>query len=435
MARKSRKRKTRREGPHIFWRRGRAYADLRAYADVGGGKVALAEPGGTWGTTDPDVAQVLFATRLAELEAKRKGRVGVPIQRTTTLAELVEYHLATKEKAGKTSDSHLADLATRLRVAIEYFGAERDPRTIEADEVREWSDKLADGGRRRPGTVRHYLMALQGLYRRAIEGNYVAPNYNPVAALVEKPSITRTSEARFYTVPEAALILEGARILDEREAGHVGDEGNRATAAPGLYPLVATLLLTGGRWSEVRGLDVDDVSFDRKLVRFRPNAHRGLKTSTSKRTVPLWPQLEEILRAWLFGGAQPRTSGLLFPSLTGGMVGDIRKSLDAIGALIGLEAEEVRTRPMRHTYCSARLQTVERIVRPGRDPSDPNAWDYVEVTRDRVAREMGHGGTKLVERVYGHAPRTPNRSEVVEYCVANHRDELGERLRALELAR
>jgi hypothetical protein len=34
-------------GPTIYWRNGRAYADLRAYQDVGGGREALAPRGGT----------------------------------------------------------------------------------------------------------------------------------------------------------------------------------------------------------------------------------------------------------------------------------------------------------------------------------------------------------------------------------------------------
>jgi len=175
-------------------------------------------------------------------------------------------------------------------------------------------------------------------------------------------------------------------------------------------------------------LDVEDLSFDRGLVRFRPNAHRGLKTRTSVRDVPLWPQLRDILQAWVFGGDAPRTSGLLFAALHGGMVGDLRKSLNEIGEMCGLEAGEVRTRRFRHTYCSARLQTVERILRPGRDARDEDSWDYVEVPRDRVAREMGHGGTELVARIYGHAPRLPYRADVVEYRVEKHAKELGGRL-------
>ena len=66
---------------------------------------------------------------------------------------------------------------------------------------------------------------------------------------------------------------------------------------------------------------MEDVSFDRGIIRFRPNEHRGLKTQTSQRTVPLWPQLRDILQRWLFARATPRTSGLLFPApVSGGVI-------------------------------------------------------------------------------------------------------------------
>ena len=97
-----------------------------------------------------------------------------------------------------------------------------------------------------------------------------------------------------------------------------------------------------------------------------------------------------------------------------------------------MEPGEVRTRRFRHTYCSARLQTVQRILRPGREPSDPDGWEYVEVSRFTVQKEMGHGGAQLVDRVYGHAQRTPHRSDVVEYRAEKHREELGDRLRSLQ---
>lgn len=64
------------------------------------------------------------------------------------------------------------------------------------------------------------------------------------------------------------------------------------------YPLIAAFLLTGGRQKEVLGLRLQDVSTDRNTVTFRPNEfHEGgrLKTRTSPRTVPLWPQLREAL--------------------------------------------------------------------------------------------------------------------------------------------
>ena len=412
------------EGPHIFWRNRRAYADLRAYEDVGGKKEALATRGSTWGTKDPEIALELFEARLAELRSRRKDHAGVSKKRTTTLVELVRHHLIMKAKGG-TSNSHMFDLESRLKVALEFFGRERDPRTIDSGEVRAWSEDLATNGTRRPGTVRHYLNAVSGLYGRAREGRYVAPGYNPVADLMEKPTGYRKGPAKFFEVADASLLLGAAQIVQE------GDRG--ANAAPGLHAIIATFLLTGGRFSEVVGLDADDVSFDRGLVRFRPNAHRGLKTQTSVRTVPLWPQLKKILQRHVFERAN--VSGLLFSGAGGRMIGDLRKSLDAMGTLCGMDAGEVRTRAFRHTYCSARLQTVQRILKPGRSPDDEDAFDYVEVSRFQVQKEMGHGGAQLVDRIYGHAQRLPYRSEVVEYRVEQHRDTLGERLTALTAVR
>src|SRR5260370_40231286 len=110
------------------------------------------------------------------------------------------------------------------------------------------------------------------------------------------------------------MLLEAARLHDRTFA----------------YPLIATFLLTGGRESEVLGLEVRDVSTDRKIITFRPNRWRRLKTPTSFRAVPLWPQLAEILGAYL---VQRLPARLLFPSFHTGdeaMVTDWRKLLDRI---------------------------------------------------------------------------------------------------------
>ncbi len=412
----------------IFSRAGRFYGDFRGYDVEGGGREALAPRGKSWGTTDPAIAVALYDARLEELKEKRRKHAGVDALdevRPTTLAQLIQRHLVRKEEADLSSQ-HLSDLEHRLAVALAYFGEHRDPRTIDPDHVRAWMKDLAGDGTRKPGTVRHYLNALSGLYGRAQEGRHVAPGYNPVSALQEKPPTVRATEAHFFEVADAALLLEAARILEQRD---------RLNATPGLHAIIATFLLTGGRYSEVLGLDVDDVSFDRGIVHFRPNVHRRLKTSTSRRSVPLWPQLRDVLQGWIFGGDAPRTSGLLFSSAHGEKVRDLRKSLDQMAELAGMEPGAVRSRAFRHTYCAARLQTVERILRPGMDPAAPDSWDYVEVPRDRVSREMGHGGTQLVARIYGHAPRLPYRADAVEYRVEQHREQLGERLTAMVATR
>jgi len=87
-------------------------------------------------------------------------------------------------------------------------------------------------------------------------------------------------------------------------------------------------------------------------VTFRPNAWRRLKTETSLRTVPLWPQLEEILRAYVFSTARPPAQ-LLFPSYRTGtqaMVRELSRLLDRLAERAGWRAGEIRSRMFRHSY-------------------------------------------------------------------------------------
>ncbi len=176
------------------------------------------------------------------------------------------------------------------------------------------------------------------------------------------------------------------------------------------------MLLTGGRETEVLGVEVDDVSLDRGVVTFRPNEWRRLKTASSHRSVPLWPQLRDALQRYL---AERPPSRLLFPSFRTGkeaMLTDFRKLLDAVAMRAGWEEGHIRSKMFRHTYCATRLQTL--------DAGAP-------VSVFTVAREMGHGGESMVRRVYGHLGQVRHRSEAVEYRVEQHVAKLGTRLEAL----
>ena len=79
-------------------------------------------------------------------------------------------------------------------------------------------------------------------------------------------------------------------------------------------------------------------------------------------------------------------------------------------------AGDIRSKMFRHTYCAARLQTLDQGA---------------AVNPFTVAREMGYGGTRLVHQVYGHVGTVQHRAKVVEYRVVQHRAKLGERLKAL----
>lgn len=229
-------------------------------------------------------------------------------------------------------------------------------------------------------------------------------------------------------VPAATWSAAAAEVLGIEEEWLGRGDGPQGPERPDpvIYPLLCTWLLTGGRMSEVTGLELDDVSFTRRTVSIRPNEWRRLKTRQSRRVVPLWPQLAEVLKRYI-DEERPKDATLLFPSPRllakgkEGMIRDPRAALDTIAARVGWKAGEIRTKMFRHTYISTRLQTLDRGA-----PVQP--WT--------VAREVGHQDFDMINRIYGHLQQVRHRSEAVEYRI-EHFEELEEvrrRLRPLRAA-
>jgi integrase len=332
----------------------------------------------------------------------------------TPLAAYAAAHLELKARAGKVTRDWMEMAELFLQRAVEFFGAERDIASIGVTDVQAWVAHLsarptARGRPPSPGTVRHALNALSNLYRRAQSEGRVAPGFSPVSAMLDKPAGVRR-EASWLEVPDGALLLESARTLKPLTTQRDSLPTSFAHA------LLATFLLTGARSSEVLGLEVSDVSFDRGTVTIRPNGWRRLKTLTSARVVPLWPQLEAILRPFIF--SRPPTT-LLFPSFITereAMLTDWRKTLDRVAVRAGWRAGEIRTKAFRHTYCAARLQTL--------DAGAP-------VSPFTVSRELGHGSRSMVEEVYSHLGTIRHRTEVVEYRIEHHANALADGLARL----
>lgn len=377
----------------------RYWIDLRSY---GGRREPLVPRGETLATTDPVIAQTLAADRLRALQEQQRNKHLLGLEANAPLQSYASHHLVLKAQSQKVGEQWLASLEKHFDRAVEFFGPDRELSTIGVRDIQTYVGWLQEQPNGRGGTlggasVRDHLTALSNLYRRAAGESRVPPGFNPVASLIDKPTAKR-AESKWLEVHDAALLLEAARL-------HRPD--NDQHFAPYIYPLIATYLLTGARETEVLGLEVDDVSFDRKTIVFRPNDWRRLKTRSSSRVVPLWPQLEQVLREYVFGGDRP-VGRLLFPSTRSkdeSMISDWRKSLDTVAERAGWTRGEVRSRMFRHTYCAARLQTLDRGY---------------PVSVYTVSQELGHGGEGITRKVYAHLGTIRHRSEVVEYVPENH---------------
>ncbi len=172
------------------------------------------------------------------------------------------------------------------------------------------------------------------------------------------------------------------------------------------------------------GLLVSDVNFEAETVSFEPRADRGLKNRGSARTLPLWPQLAEILRPFLNRREAAVISGsvlpskFLFASLDGmSFVQDIGKSFSRVATIAGLadKFDGEAWRVLRRTYATARLQTTD---------GDKPAAEYV------VERELGHGSGEMLRRVYGKVGRNRQLAEAVEYRIQQHAAKLADAIAA-----
>lgn len=439
------------------------YGDFRTYADVGGAVEPLRAPGARTATSDLAEAAQLYSARVAALEALRAAKqvvvptpplVGAPVAAVPRAASgapgaspmrfaaMAELHLERKgaKRSGRRASTVARDRSALKRL-VRTFGdcplSDITPQRL--DEYVLAREK--EPGRRKGTTVsarsiRNELHALSSMFRRAVALGHASQN--PVAVMTEKPGVP-DAEAEFLTEEEAGRLLDAAVELDDetrrarkaaelRKAARRYGDGRRDRRARVLlaqarrereglpsnpsagrsYPILevvfAALLYTGGRISEVLGLLVEDIDFERRRVRFRPNRYRRLKRDRHCRDVELWPPLELLLRHYL--ARTGLTTGLLFPSRKGGMIPHFNRRLARCLRHAKLGAgRRISPHTLRHTYTAHLLQTL--VPTQGGPPAVRPVFE--------VARRLGHRSSVLVDAVYGHLVPTPRYRETLSY--------------------
>jgi len=380
----------------------------------------MKEEGERYATRDYRVAKALARERLRELKRLRQHGHAASDVDLRLLGNFIDHHLVCEAEKGVPA-KQLRQTEQQLNVAAEFFGEGALLRAIVTAGIhkyighlrqrRPWQDSDREGAAPlEPETILKYLAVLSKLFRRARAEGIVPSTHRPFDDLMDKP-VKEPREAEWLSGPEAALLLEAARLYRPKRA---------ELAVPCAYTIVATLLLTGLRPAEALGLRVEDIDVERKLIKVRRNRHRRLKNETSKRVIPLWPQLESILRAYLDARGNPKT-GVLFPSPKAPdlPVRHIKRLIHELAIRIGFDGR-LTPKVFRHTYCSARLMTTE-----GGAP----------IPLLSVAKELGHTRTTMVEAIYGHIdfgdvqfPRRP----YVEISLADYRDHVEDRLKQVQ---
>lgn len=366
------------------------YADFRSYGDVGGKRCKV-------GDTEAEAHEGIAGVRTRLIAARERAHSldgGDP-----ALLDLARDHL--RKKRGPADAPNVAPKTLKgadrsIRHLIDYLknSLGRDPYASDVTPLAlsgfiEWrlSQPGTRGGKIRPGTVTVDLAHVSSLCATAVAYGCMATN--PVSRTPNKPKAS-SQEPSWLERGEAWRVMEAARELP-------ADPQSRCY--PFIYPLVATMLLTGGRSGEVRGLLKRDVDFEAGRVRVRPNRLRKLKRTHHKRSVPIWPQLWEILEPHI----EALPGDLLFPATLGGgsCIDDVRASLTTILDEDHAAIEKrVTPHTFRHTYCAARLQTTDNGA-----PVSPYT----------VMKELGHKNLQQIIDRYGHLLESRHRSPVVSY--------------------
>jgi integrase len=247
--------------------------------------------------------------------------------------------------------------------------------------VQRLRDKLVEEGRSRD-MVRRVVVSLGALLSSAISYGKVAKN------VVHDAARLRTRRDRRLDGRHERRLEVGVDIPTKDEIRAM------LSAADGRWrPLIVTVVFTGLRASELRGLTWDDVDLKAETLTVRQRADLwntigSPKSSSGKRTIPLAPIVVNTLREWRLTCPKGEL-GLVFPNTAGKIerLETIRRlGLGPLQVKAGITTDQRRLKyglhALRHTAASLFIE---------------EGWNA-----KRVQAVMGHSTIAMTMDVYGH---------------------------------
>jgi integrase len=335
----------------------------------------------------------IFASR-ASVEV-RDG-VHVADSATITIAEAGKLWLKSGDAAGLERTSmdqrkqhlnlHIVPLAGAIRLT-----------KVTAPWVRSFQDELREKGRS-AAMIKRVTISLGSILADSQGRGLVVRN--AVHELSKARSGTKKAERR-----AKAKLRVGVDIPTNAEIKAILD------AATGRYrPLLITMIFTGIRASEARGLRWEDVDLKKGVVHIRQRADRygemGMpKSEAGQRSVPLPPMVVNTLKEWKLA-CPASEAGLAFPNQAGNiefhqnmLQRGLWPTLIAAGATVSAPELDEDGKPilgpkypgfhaLRHWYAS---WCINRKADGG-----------LELTAKAVQTRMGHSSIQVTFDTYGH---------------------------------
>ena len=259
----------------------------------------------------------------------------------------------------------------------------------------------------KPVNARKILTSLKSILTNAQRSGMVAQN---VALSVKIETDGREPLEIGKDIPSTEEIRKIIQVLDKL-AEEVKLNPKRKKSAR-LRPALMTIIFTGLRASELRGLRWQDIDLKagKLTVRQRADKYHEIgrpKTKAGVRTIPLAPHLVNILREWKLA-CQPGALGLAFPSPKGeidqysNLVRKFTQVVRDAGLLDHLgEPKYTGLHSLRHFYASWCI-----------NPKDRGGLELpVKVVQSR----LGHAKSVMTLDIYGHLfPSTDDGKELAE---------------------
>lgn len=336
----------------------------------------------------------LADARRKEIEAEVDKGVHTPAHASPTVAEAGEAWIRQAEVVDGLERSTIRQYRQHLDLHIKPFLGGKKLAQLTVPNVKKFRSDLIEAGRS-PGMAKRVITSLGAILGEAQSSGQVSRNVVR-EEIIENAS--HTKRRRRVEKRNEKAIKEGVDFPTKDELKRMLAVEHRCHA------LVVTVVFSGLRASELRGLTWDCVDLDRGIIRVEKRADRwnqmgAPKSRSARREVKIPPYAVNTLRRWrewrLMWDGVPN---LVFPNRHGGTADHQSLHRHGLGPL--LVAAGLGTDPREPRYGLHSLRHAAASL-----------WIEQGFTPKRVQALMGHSTIAMTLDTYTHLWQSPDDDE------------------------